>query len=54
MVLIGMTIWFAARQIVAEAETRVLPATSAARALIKFGPIVLARPIRESAVFWFD
>jgi predicted chitinase len=41
MVLIGMTIWFAARQIVAEAETRVLPATSAARALIKFGPIVL-------------
>jgi hypothetical protein len=52
LVLIGMTIWFAARQIVAEAESHLTPpATRAARLLIKFGPIVLgALPIMLAAL----
>ena len=42
MVLIGMTLWFAARQIVVEAESQLVPPVSkAGRVLIDFGPILL-------------
>jgi hypothetical protein len=42
MVLIGMTLWFAARQIVVEAESQLVPPVSkAGRLLIDFGPILL-------------
>jgi hypothetical protein len=42
MLLIGMTLWFAARQIVVEAESQlVLPVSTAGRILIDFGPIFL-------------
>jgi predicted chitinase len=42
MLLIGVTLWFAARQIVVEAESQlVLPVSKASRILIDFSPIVI-------------